>query len=234
MKLKCITVDDEPFSLKLISNFVKLHNDLELLASFNSVSKTLLFLQNNEVDCIFLDIEMPDLDGVNFAKILKEKFSKISLVFVSAYSKYAIEGFKISATDFILKPYSFEDFTKSVEKIKQQKRYDILEEKIENSIFVKVDSNNIKINLSEVLYVESMKDYVKIYMQHRVVPYIPLTTLKKIYELLNEDFIQINRSQIINVKKIQSYQKNSLILHNKKFKISEKYKIEFSNIVRNL
>ena len=135
MKLSCITIDDEPFALKLISSFVEKNQDLELISSFNSSKKALNFLENNLVDCIFLDVEMPDLNGVEFAKILAKKNQKSLVVFVSAYSKYAIDGFKVSATDFLLKPYSYDDFEQSVEKIKIQKRLATLEEEF---IFIKI------------------------------------------------------------------------------------------------
>ena len=224
MKLSCITIDDEPFALKLISSFVEKNQDLELISSFNSSKKALNFLENNLVDCIFLDVEMPDLNGVEFAKILAKKNQKSLVVFVSAYSKYAIDGFKVSATDFLLKPYSYDDFEQSVEKIKIQKRLATLEEEF---IFIKIDSKQVKLNLSTITYIESMKDYVKIYSEEREVPYIPLMTLKKLSEMLNDNYLQINRSQIVNFKKIDSFGKNHLTIKKKEFSISEKYRIEF-------
>lgn len=141
---------------------------------------------------------------VTQAQLLIKKHPKIALVFVSAYSKYAIHGFKVSVTDFLLKPYSYQDFEKAVEKIKLQKRLEILNEKEEIFIFLKVDSIKVKIRISEILYAESMKDYVKIYTENRLIPYIPLMTLKKLSEILNDDLVQVNRSQIVNFKKKQS------------------------------
>ncbi|MGV0847807.1 LytR/AlgR family response regulator transcription factor [Empedobacter falsenii] len=231
MKLTCIAIDDEPLALKLLENFIRHSDDLELLASFNSSQSAQLFLLENQVDCIFLDIEMPELNGIDFVKSLSGNNVKTSIVFVSAYSNYAIEGFKVSATDFLLKPYSFEDFERTVSKIKHQKNLENLL-KQNDDIFIKIDAKQIKIKLSSILYIESMKDYLKIYSEEKELPYIPLMTLKKMKENLPENFIQINRSHIINFNKVNSYGKNNLIIGKKEFNLSEKYKSDFDKYIK--
>ena len=231
MKLTCIAIDDEPLALKLLENFIRHSDDLELLASFNSSQSAQLFLLENQVDCIFLDIEMPELNGIDFVKSLSGNNVKTSIVFVSAYSNYAIEGFKVSATDFLLKPYSFEDFERTVSKIKHQKNLENLL-KQNDDIFIKIDAKQIKIKLSSILYIESMKDYLKIYSEEKELPYIPLMTLKKMKENLPENFIQINRSHIINFNKVNSFGKNNLIIGKKEFNLSEKYKPEFEKYIK--
>ncbi|MGV0945920.1 LytR/AlgR family response regulator transcription factor [Empedobacter falsenii] len=231
MKLTCIAIDDEPLALKLLENFIRHSDDLELLASFNSSQSAQLFLLENQVDCIFLDIEIPELNGIDFVKSLSGNNVKTSIVFVSAYSNYAIEGFKVSATDFLLKPYSFEDFERTVSKIKHQKNLENLL-KQNDDIFIKIDAKQIKIKLSSILYIESMKDYLKIYSEEKELPYIPLMTLKKMKENLPENFIQINRSHIINFNKVNSYGKNNLIIGKKEFNLSEKYKSDFDKYIK--
>ena len=231
MKLTCIAIDDEPLALKLLENFIRHSDDLELLASFNSSQSAQLFLLENQVDCIFLDIEMPELNGIDFVKSLSGNNVKTSIVFVSAYSNYAIEGFKVSATDFLLKPYSFEDFERTVSKIKHQKNLENLL-KQNDDIFIKIDAKQIKIKLSSILYIESMKDYLKIYSEEKELPYIPLMTLKKMKENLPENFIQINRSHIINFNKVTSFGKNNLIIGKKEFNLSEKYKSDFEKYIK--
>ena len=231
MKLTCIAIDDEPLALKLLENFIRHSDDLELLASFNSSQSAQLFLLENQVDCIFLDIEIPELNGIDFVKSLSGNNVKTSIVFVSAYSNYAIEGFKVSATDFLLKPYSFEDFERTVSKIKHQKNLENLL-KQNDDIFIKIDAKQIKIKLSSILYIESMKDYLKIYSEEKELPYIPLMTLKKMKENLPENFIQINRSHIINFNKVNSYGKNNLIIGKKEFNLSEKYKSDFEKYIK--
>ena len=231
MKLTCIAIDDEPLALKLLENFIRHSDDLELLASFNSSQSAQLFLLENQVDCIFLDIEMPELNGIDFVKSLSGNNVKTSIVFVSAYSNYAIEGFKVSATDFLLKPYSFEDFERTVSKIKHQKNLENLL-KQNDDIFIKIDAKQVKIKLSSILYIESMKDYLKIYSEEKELPYIPLMTLKKMKENLPENFIQINRSHIINFNKVTSFGKNNLIIGKKEFNLSEKYKSDFEKYIK--
>ena len=231
MKLTCIAIDDEPLALKLLENFIRHSDDLELLASFNSSQSAQLFLLENQVDCIFLDIEMPELNGIDFVKSLSGNNVKTSIVFVSAYSNYAIEGFKVSATDFLLKPYSFEDFERTVSKIKHQKNLENLL-KQNDDIFIKIDAKQVKIKLSSILYIESMKDYLKIYSEEKELPYIPLMTLKKMKENLPDNFIQINRSHIINFNKVTSFGKNNLIIGKKEFNLSEKYKSDFEKYIK--
>ena len=231
MKLTCIAIDDEPLALKLLENFIRHSDDLELLACFNSSQSAQLFLLENQVDCIFLDIEMPELNGIDFVKSLSENNVKTSIVFVSAYSNYAIEGFKVSATDFLLKPYSFEDFERTVSKIKHQKNLENLL-KQNDDIFIKIDAKQVKIKLSSILYIESMKDYLKIYSEEKELPYIPLMTLKKMKENLPENFIQINRSHIVNFNKVTSFGKNHLIIGKKEFNLSEKYKSDFEKYIK--
>lgn len=227
MKLTCIAIDDDPLALKLLENFIPHSDDLELLASFNSSQSTQLFLLENQVVCIFLDIEMPELNGIDFVKSLSRNNVKTSIVFVSAYSNYAIESFKVSATDILLKPYSFEDYERIIFKIKHQKNLENLL-KQNDDIFIKIDAKQVKIKQSSILYIESMKDYLKIYSEDKELPYIPLMTLKK----MKENFLQINRLHIINFNKVNSFGKNHLIIGKKEFNLSEKYKSDFEKYIK--
>ena len=195
MKIRCVALDDEPLALKLLSEFISKVDFLQLEASFSSTPAALKYISENAIDCVFLDIEMPDLNGIELSKILNNFAKKPEIVFVSAYGNYAIEGFKLDVVDFL---------------------------------FIKIDAQQVKLNSAEILYIESMRDYVKIYTKNREVPYIPLITLKKIKTLLNAPyFLQINRSQIINTSKISSYGKNSLTIAEKKFSVSEKFQDGF-------
>ncbi|WP_312818578.1 LytR/AlgR family response regulator transcription factor [Kaistella carnis] len=230
MKIRCVALDDEPLALKLLSEFISKVDFLQLEASFSSTPAALKYISENEIDCVFLDIEMPDLNGIELSKILNNFAKKPEIVFVSAYGNYAVEGFKLDVVDFLLKPYSFEELKNSAQKVltsielKTNKSNDYSND----FFFIKIDAQQVKLNSSEILYIESMRDYVKIYTENREVPYIPLMTLKKIKTLLNaNNFLQINRSQIINISKISSYGKNSLTLAEKKFSVSEKFQDGF-------
>ena len=230
MKIRCVALDDEPLALKLLSEFISKVDFLQLEASFSSTPEALKYISENEIDCVFLDIEMPDLNGIELSKILNNFAKKPEIVFVSAYGNYAVEGFKLDVVDFLLKPYSFEELKNSAQKVltsielKTNKNTDYSND----FFFIKIDAQQVKLNSSEILYIESMRDYVKIYTKNREVPYIPLITLKKIKTLLNAPyFLQINRSQIINTSKISSYGKNSLTIAEKKFSVSEKFQDGF-------
>lgn len=230
MKIRCVALDDEPLALKLLSEFISKIEFLQLEASFSSTPEALKYISENEIDCIFLDIEMPDLNGIELSKILNNFAKKPEIVFVSAYGKYAIDGFKLDVTDFLLKPYSFDELKNTAQKVLKS-----IESKnaknlpsTDDYFFIKIDAQQVKLISSEILYIESMRDYVKIYTENRDVPYIPLMTLKKIKTVLQQKyFLQINRSHIINISQISSYGKNSVTVAGKKFAVTEKFQQEF-------
>ncbi|MDQ0477308.1 MULTISPECIES: LytTR family DNA-binding domain-containing protein [Chryseobacterium] len=227
MKIRCVALDDEPLALKLLSEFLSKIEFLQLEASFSSTPDALKYISEKEIDCIFLDIEMPGLNGIDLSKILNNFTKKPEIVFVSAYGKYAVDGFKPDGADFLLKPYSFEELKDAAQKVLNSIEFKNTKT-TDDSFFIKIDAQQVKLISSEILYIESMRDYVKIYTKNRDVPYIPLMTLKKIKTVLNgKYFLQINRSQIINISKISAYGKNSLTVTGKKFAVTGKFQKEF-------
>ena len=233
MKIRCVALDDEPLALKLLSNFITKIDFLQLEAEFSSAAEALKYLSENEIDCVFLDIEMPNLNGIELSKILNNFSRKPAIIFVSAYGIYAIEGFKLDVVDFLLKPYCLEELNNAAQKVRasMEANNNIISTVSTNDyLFIKIDAKQVKLIFSEILYVESMRDYVKIYSEKRDVPYIPLMTLKKAKSILTQNnFLQINRSQIINISKINSYGKNSLSIAGKRFIVSEKFQDDFEN-----
>ena len=237
MKLTCILIDDEPPALKLLQEFASRIDFLEVKGAFSSAESALKFLSENETDCIFSDIEMPGLNGVEFTKIVNNFVKTPEIIFVTAYGKYALDGFKVEATDFLLKPYSFEELKTAAEKAMKNtelKRLANTETSENQHFFLKVDARQIRFEPSKILFAESMKDYVKIYTEDRDIPYIPLITLKKFREVLPENFIQINRSQIINSDKISSFGKNTLSIGDRNFSVTGKFRDEFEKRKENL
>ena len=234
MKIRCVALDDEPLALKLLSEFITQVDFLHLEAAFSSTSEALKYVSENEIDCMFLDIEMPDLNGIELSKILNNFAKSPEIVFVSAYGKYAVEGFKLDVVDFLLKPYSFEELNNAAEKVLksiESRNMVFSTNPVDDSFFIKIDAQQVKLKPSEILYIESMRDYVKIYTENRDVPYIPLMTLKKVKVILNQNyFLQINRSQIINISKITSFGKNSLSIDAKKFIVTDKFQNDFDLI----
>jgi len=232
MKIRCVALDDEPLALKLLSEFISGVEFLQLEASFSSTPEALKYISENELDCVFLDIEMPGLSGIELSKILNNFTKRPEIVFVSAYGKYAVDGFKLDVVDFLLKPYSFEELKNTAQKVLNSIELKNTKNSLptDDYFFIKIDAQQVKLSSAEILYIESMRDYVKIYTENRAVPYIPLMTLKKIKTLLNaHNFLQINRSQIVNITKISSYAKNSLTVAGKKFVVSEKFQDGFEN-----
>ncbi|AZB23886.1 LytR/AlgR family response regulator transcription factor [Chryseobacterium bernardetii] len=204
-KIKCIIVDDEPLAISLLEQYVQKIPFLELVFSTENPIEALEYIQNNNSDLIFLDIQMPELTGINFMKIVgaKQKF-----ILTTAYSEYALEGYEHNIVDYLLKPVSFERFLKSA--IKAQERFSFQEE--EACFFVKSSGQQHRINFNEILYIESIKDYVNI----RTVgeEYIVLDTLKSLENQLPTKFVRIHKSFIINLDKIKS-------IGAKKLKVSE-------------
>lgn len=231
MKIKCIAVDDEPLALEMIQKAVGKVDCLDLVQSFQSVSKALKYLAENTVDCIFLDIEMPDLSGLEFSKIINQFINKPEIVFVTAYPQYVIKEYQIKSVGFLLKPFSFDDFNNVVEKVKNGLLLRRLtEDKIE-PFFIKIEAEQVKIIPQKVLYLESLGDYVKIFLENERKPVVPLITLKRLKTYLPKSlFVQINRSQIVNFQKIDSYTTSRLSIDGKDFCVSNSFREEFEMI----
>jgi len=231
MKIKCIAIDDEPLALEMIENAIVKVDYLDLVKSFQSVSKALKYLAETTVDCIFLDIEMPDLNGLEFSKIINQFSNKPEIVFVTAYHQYAVKEYQVKSVGFLLKPFSFDDFKNVAEIVKNSlllRR--IAEDKIE-PFFIKIEAEQVKINPQKVLYLESLGDYVKIFLENERKPMIPLITLKRLKTYLPKTlFVQINRSQIVNFKKINSYTTSGLSIGEKHFCVSNSFRKEFEII----
>lgn len=214
-KIKCIIVDDEPLAISLLEQYVQKIPFLELVFSTENPIEALEYIQNNDSDLIFLDIQMPELTGINFMKIVgaKQKY-----ILTTAYSEYALEGYEHNIVDYLLKPVSFERFLKSA--IKAQERFSFQEE--EASFFVKSSGQQHRINFNEILYIESIKDYVNI----RTVgeEYIVLDTLKSLENQLPTKFVRIHKSFIINLDKIKSIGAKKLRVSEQEIPIGDSYR----------
>lgn len=231
MKIKCIVIDDEPLALEMIQKSIEQVNYFSLLASFHSASEAFKYLAETTVDCVFLDIEMPDLNGLEFSKIINQFSYKPAVVFVTAYNQYTMKEYQIDSLGFLLKPFSFEDFNSVAEKIKKYWLFHKNSEQKIESFFIKIEAKQVRIVPQDVLYLESMGDYVKIFLEDKRKPLIPLITLKKIKTYLPATlFLQINRSQIVNFQKIKSYTANGLSIGEKNFYVSNSFREEFDMI----
>ncbi|MCD1115708.1 LytR/AlgR family response regulator transcription factor [Chryseobacterium turcicum] len=217
-KIKCIIVDDEPLAVSLLENYVEKIPFLELIFSSENPIEALEFIQKNEADLVFLDIQMPELTGINFMKIVGDK---MKYILTTAYSEYALEGYEHHVVDYLLKPISFERFNKSV--LKAQERFPLDETKEVNHFFVKSSGQQHRINFEDVFYVESIKDYVNIKTQNQ--EYIVLDTLKSLENKLPANFIRIHKSFILNLDKVKSLSSKKVILISEhEISVGEMYK----------
>lgn len=224
-KIKCIIVDDEPLAVSLLENYVEKIPFLELVFWSENPIEALEFIQTNEADLVFLDIQMPELTGINFMKIVGDK---MKYILTTAYSEYALEGYEHHVVDYLLKPISFERFNKSV--LKAQERFPLDETKEVNHFFVKSSGQQYRINFEDVFYVESIKDYVNIKTQNQ--EYIVLDTLKSLENKLPTNFIRIHKSFILNLDKVKSLSSKKVILISEhEISVGEMYK---SNLLEKL
>ena len=225
MILKCAIIDDEPLAADLLASYAKKLPLLDLRGTYSSAVTAMKDLRDNPVDLLFLDIQMPELSGLEFVKVLPKQ---TKIVFTSAFSQYAVDGYKVNALGYLLKPISYEDFVdvtnRALEQFKNEQQMNLYTQ--DKFIFVKSDYKLMKIDLDEVLYIEGLKDYVKIYREGQR-PILSLINMKKIDETLpHPDFMRVHRSFIVHMCKIQMVDRGRIVFGEEFIPISESYKQE--------
>jgi two-component system, LytTR family, response regulator len=212
--LKCIVVDDEQMNRKLIEAYISQVSFLEHVASCKNAFEAIKILENNAIDLMFLDIQMPGMLGTDFLKVLKKK---PMTVFVTAYSQYALEGYELEVIDYLMKPLSIERFTKTAFRALELHQ----DKEIEN-IFVNVDYGLVKVKLADVIYVEGLKDYIKIYTEDSPRAIITKMSLKAMEEKLSPNkFMRVHRSFIVNLAKIEKIKGIKLFIGEAEIPVSE-------------
>jgi len=222
MVLKCIAIDDEPLALRLVSEYISRFPALQLVKTFDDAISGAEFLKTKPVDLLFIDINMPDITGIDLVRSLPVK---PIVIFTTAYKNFAYEGFELEALDYILKPIDFKRFEKAVEKAIDYYRYKnkITNEPSEESLYVYSEYRMVKIELSTIEYMESMEDYIKIHLTNAKTV-LTLMPLKKVLEKLPADkFQRIHRSYIVPVNKIRSIQNRKVKLTDVELPVSESY-----------
>jgi two-component system, LytTR family, response regulator LytT len=231
--IRCIAIDDEPLALTQIAGYIKKTPFLELVGQYASALQAIGVMGNSSIDLMFVDINMPDLNGLDFVKTLE---NPPRIVFVTAYSEYALEGFRVDALDYLLKPVSYVDFLKSANKAKSwidnhpQKSDEARSDK--DFLFIKSDYKVLRINFSDIIYIEGMSEYIKIHLANSR-PVMTLLSMKFIEEQLPDDrFMRVHRSYIVNLGKISVIERNRIIFDGKVYiPVSEQYKIRFQEYV---
>jgi DNA-binding LytR/AlgR family response regulator len=226
--LTCIAIDDEPLALDLMKKYIAKIYFLDLKGVFTDPFEAKKFLDNNPVDILFLDIQMPDINGIEFSKILNKK--NIAVIFTTAYSEYAVEGFNVDAIDYLLKPIEYDRFLKSVYKAKEYIDFMNSQELQDGYIFVKSDYQMTKVNLKDILFIEGLDDYIKIYLPQKSI--LTLMTLKTIaLRLPTKEFVRIHRSYIVPISKIESVSKSKVKIADKEIPIGISYSESFFEVM---
>ena len=212
--IRCLAIDDEPLALQQIAAYIGKVPFLELAAQCQSALEARRFLENDTVDAIFCDINMPDLSGMDFVKSLT---APPLIVFTTAYAEYAVEGFKVAAVDYLLKPFGMQDFMRAAERLKSRlgETHSPLPSRpsaVDDTLFLKTEYRIVKVSISDIRYIEAMSEYLKVYLESEAKPVITLLSMKKIEERLPDNFMRIHRSYIINLNLIQEVNKNRVIM----------------------
>lgn len=210
--IKCLVIDDEPLALQQLAAYVAKTPFLTLVAECQSAMEAREVIEKQRVDAIFVDINMPDTNGMDFVRSLS---APPIVVFTTAYSDYAVEGYRVDAVDYLLKPFGFDDFTRAALRVK--KRYELENQAQmasladDDSIFLKTEHRIVRVSIADIRYVESMSEYLKLYIEGQR-PVMMLFSMKRMEERLPPFFVRIHRSYIVNMKKIVEVSKNRVMM----------------------
>lgn len=245
MKLTCAIIDDEPLAISLLESYVNKTPFLSLAGKYNSAVNALPILSKEPVDLLFLDIQMPELSGMEFSRILE---ANTRIIFTTAFGQYALDSYKVNALDYLLKPISYPDFLKSANKALQW--YELVRKEIPDgathedeagtdglqtasatefeSIFIKTEYKLVQVGLHKILYIEGLKDYVKIFVEDEPHPILSLMSMKSLEEMLPASrFVRVHRSFIVQPEKIRVIERNRIVFGKEYIPISDNYKQKF-------
>ncbi|MEO9871706.1 LytR/AlgR family response regulator transcription factor [Ekhidna sp.] len=221
--IRCIIIDDEPLARDVLESYTKDLPSLKLVAICKDAIEAMDILNREEIDLIFLDINMPKLSGLNFYKALSKK---PKVIFTTAYAEHAVEGFELEAVDYLLKPFSFERFIKAVNKISMEES-----NQKDDFIMLKADKRSHKINYNQILYFESLGDYVKAHLVNEKILIIS-ETLKKLEELLPSSFLRVHKSYILSIPHLEYLEGNQAKISDTKIPIGQSYRDKVNDIFK--
>jgi DNA-binding LytR/AlgR family response regulator len=233
MNLTCAIIDDEPLAVSLLEAYVNKTPFLTLKGKYNSAVLALAGLNESPVDLLFLDIQMPELNGMEFSRMLT---GNTRIIFTTAFEQYALDSYKVNALDYLLKPISYADFLQSAQKALQwvemfnnrQNPPSESGKQTPESIFIKTERRLVQINLNQILYIEGLKDYVKIYIEGQASPVLSLMSMKAMEELLPPTkFVRVHRSFIVQPEKIKVIERSRIVFGKEYIPISDNYKDKF-------
>jgi DNA-binding LytR/AlgR family response regulator len=232
--MKCVIIDDEPLAIDVVESYVQQVGGIEIVAKCTNPLEAIILLNKHQVDLVFLDIEMPNLTGIDLVKAID---NMPQFIFTTAYPEYALDGFNLNATDYLVKPIPFHRFLKAISRAKE--KYE-LENKVvispqatetaapvavDNFIFVKSEYENIKINIDTIVYLQGLKDYIKIYTSDTQKPILTLSSFKDILDKLPPSkFIRVHKSYVVSIEHIKAIQKSKILVADMRIPVGETYK----------
>jgi DNA-binding LytR/AlgR family response regulator len=231
--IRVVAIDDEPLALQLVRGYVEKTPFLELAGAFDNPVEAVTFIGSSDVDLVLLDVQMPDLTGTELARVIS---GGPKVIFTTAYEKYALEGFRLDAVDYLLKPFSYAEFLKAVqkaEKLIELERKELPELEVRNDfLFIKSDYKIRRINFSEIHYIEGLKDYVKIFLNGEKKPVLSLSTLKALEARLPDDkFMRVHRSYIVNLETVRVIERNRIVYGEVRIPVTDQYKDNFQRFL---
>jgi DNA-binding LytR/AlgR family response regulator len=239
MELGCVIIDDEPLAVSLLESYVNKTPFLQLKGTFNSAVDALAQLSERPVELLYLDIQMPELNGLEFSRIVG---NDMRIVFTTAFGQYALDSYRVNALDYLLKPISYPDFLQSANKALQW--YELLHKQedkqtepaiagiVAETIFIKSEYKLIQVELRKILYIEGLKDYIKIYTEGEARPIISLMSMKTMEDLLPPNrFIRVHRSFIVQPEKIKVIDRNRIVFGKEYIPISDSYRQKFNDFL---
>ena len=233
MNIRCIAIDDEPMALEKLKSYIQKIPYMELVAACDSPADAIQIMSDTAVDAVFVDINMPDMNGLDFVKVLPEM---PLVVFTTAYSEYAVESYRVRAVDYLLKPYTFEEFQRAADYVQQQwlaKQKAPVAPADSDNVFLKVDYRYIRVSLKDIAFIEGMNEYLKIHLVSGD-PYLVHTSFKQINNHLPENFLQVHRSYVVNVNHICEVERSVILLKGgKRISVSDSNKDMFMAYLKN-
>lgn len=232
--LRCCVIDDEPLAGQLMASYVERTPGLELSGLYTSASEAVKDILGGKVDVVFLDIEMPQINGMEFAKIIPPT---CRIIFTTAYDQYAVQGYKVRAVDYLLKPISYAEFLEAVGRLPGREAAAAPQPSAPRRefIIVKSEYRQIQVRISEIECIEGLKDYIKIYIAGQPKPLLTLMSMKSIEQALDEDrFIRVHRSYIVNKERISVIERNTITISGRSIPISETYRPAFAAYISSL
>jgi len=236
MTLNCIAVDDEPLALGLVCKFIAQTPFLNLVGQFPSAVEALKAIHTQQVDLIYLDIQMPDLNGIELARVIGRGQERPRIIFTTAFEQFGLEGYKVDALDYLLKPFNYEEFLRTA--TKAHAYFELInrpapsENTDDQYLFLKVEYQWVRIALDDILFIEGLKDYVKVHLKNDEKGMLSLTSLKELEEKLpSRRFMRVHRSFIVSLDKITSMTKNSVQIGKRTITVGDQYKEAFSQFV---